>query len=249
MFGRRGADNNKNVPPVPPAPPQWPPAAKMDAALDAAIRLYTEALESAGKDCGGLAIRGPVPKSVARLLADCVSYEGRNGTEYLTLGLTPDFKAFSYQPHCRLFLMVNSALLMEDPIPAELRAQIAVGQVPRSLVDAHMMRRWVKHIHAVGTAAAAGDGPRLKAIVQSIVAETMDVARQTPSWIAERVNLRECVQEWCHGFPGAIGRPLSAEVKRMNDLPVTEFVEKMLTDFLVEQQMQGLEENRRARGR
>ncbi|MGZ8999210.1 MAG: hypothetical protein ACXW2T_10190, partial [Allosphingosinicella sp.] len=63
--------------------------------------------------------------------------------------------------------------------------------------------------------------------------------------IAERVSIVDCAREWCSGFPGTIGRPLTAEVKRINALPMTDFVETLITDFLVETQMRGLSEQRR----
>lgn len=217
----------------------------MDAALDAAIRLFTQSLEQSGHDCGELAIRGPAPSSVTKLLSDCVVYQGKNGLEFLTLGLTKDFKAFSYQPHCRLFMILNSAMLMEDPISSDLRAKIAVGQVPRPLVDAHMMKRWIKYIRPVGNTMAAGDYAGLTIILKNIQAELVDVGQKAPAWISQRVNLRECAQEWASGFPGTIGQLLSADVKRMNNLPMTDFVSKLLTDFMAEVQMQGLMERQR----
>ena len=248
MFGWRVADPAKDIRPLPAPPPAdvWPPFQKMDGALEAALRLFTQALEQAGQDCGGLGVRGPVPACVARLLADCVVYEGSRGRGYLTLGLTPDFKAFTYQPHCRLFLMLNCALLLEDPVSSDLRAPIAVAQVPRLLVEVQMMKRWIKYIRAAGTAASADDGDELRRIVQDVVAELTEIAQQAPAWIGAHVNLRDCVTEWCSGFPAAIGRPLSADVRRLNDLPMTDFVEKMLTEFLIQTQMRGVAARRRA---
>jgi hypothetical protein len=237
MFGRRAADPGKNVPP--PAPPAdvWAPIRQMDDALEAALRLFTRELELAGQDCGGLAVRGPVPADVRKLVSECIVYQGSKGAEYLTLGLTRDFKAFSYQPHCRLFIILNSVYLMEDPITAELRAQIAVGQVPRPFVDAHMMKRWIKYIQPTGKAVAAGDGDAAKAIVDSLRREMGEVMQRTPAWIAQRINVRECAVEWCSGFPGTIGRVLSPDVKRMNNLAVSDFVAETLTQFLADMQM------------
>lgn len=240
MFGRRTGFGTRAPSPPPPPSDIWPPHQKMDGALDAAIRLITRALDQAGYDCGRLAIRGPVPSNVAKLLADCIVYSGENGSEYLTLGLTRDLKAFSYQPHCRLFMIINSALLLEDPISSDLRGQIAVSQTPRPLVDAHMMKRWIKYIRPVGRAAAAGDGNALSAIMLSIRSEIVDVAQSTPAWISERIDLTQCADEWTSGFPGTLGRPLSPDVKRLNDLPMTDFVHKRLTDFLAEMQAQGM---------
>lgn len=240
MFGRRAAGFGQKPPsPPPPQSDVWPPFQKMDTALDATIRLFTQAFDQAGHDCGGLAIRGLVPPSVGSLLSDCIVYQGKNGPEYLTLGLTQDFKAFSYQPHCRLFLILNGVGFMEDPISPDLRAQIAVSQLPSPLVEAHMMKRWIKYIRPVGEASAAGDGDALRTILRNIRAETAEVEQQAPQWIAQRIKLRERAEEWCSGFPGTIGRPLSKEVKRINNLPMSDFVADLVTDFLVQMQMRG----------
>jgi hypothetical protein len=236
MFGRRTADPGKKAPPPPPPADVWAPVRKMDDALEAVLRLFTRELERAGQDCGGLAVRGPVPDAVATLLSDCIVYQGANGMEYLTLGLTRDFKAFSYPPHCRLFFILNGALLLEDPVSSELRGQITIGQVPRPFVDAHMMKRWIKYIQPTGKAIAAGDGDAAQAIVDSLRREMAEVVQQTPAWISQRFDLRECAVEWCSGFPGTIGRPLSPDVKKINNLPMSDFVEQTLTKFLVEMQ-------------
>lgn len=241
MFGRRtGFGTRAPSPPPPPPSDIWPPYQKMDSALDAAIRLITRALDSAGHDCGGLAIRGPVPTNVAKLLSDCIVYQGENGPGYLTLGLTRDLKGFSYQPHCRLFMIINSVLLLEDPISSELRGQIAVSQTSRALVDAHMMKRWIKYIRPVGKAAAAGDGDGLKSILLNIRREVAEGVQAAPAWISEHVNLNECADEWTSGFPGTIGRQLSPDVKRLNDLPMSDFVHKQLIDFMAETQARGM---------
>jgi hypothetical protein len=218
----------------------------MNAALDAAIRLFTQALEQAGRNCEGLAIAGPPPASVAALLADCVVYPGEQGPEFLTLGLTRDFEGFSYQPHCRLFLIINAALILEDLKAGPLRADIADSQVLRPLVDAHMMKRWIKYIRPTGRAVAEGDTARLSTIMPELLAETAEIGGRAPRWLLERVSIEECANEWCSGFPGTIGRPLTPDVKRINDLPMTDFVERMITEFLVETQMRGISEQRRS---
>jgi hypothetical protein len=228
-------------------PPTWQvetslPVEKMNAALDAAIRLFTHALKQAGQDCGGLALDGPAPPAVASLLAESVTYPSENGSEFLTLGLSLDFKAFSYQPHCRLFLIINAALILEQLRDSPLRSDVAMGQVPRQLVDAHMMKIWIKYIRPTANAIADKDKNILATILRPLISETKNLRQLVPSWIAQRVNVEECSREWCSGFPATIGRPLTADVKRINKLPVTEFVGKLITDFLAEAQMEGLRE-------
>lgn len=244
MFGRRTGFGTRAPSPPPPPSDVWPPYQKMNGALDAAIRLITQSLDQAGYDCGRLAMRGPVPSNVAKLLSDCIVYEGENGSEYLTLGLTRDLKAFSYQPHCRLFLIINGVSLLEDPISSDLRQQIAVSQTPRPLVDAHMMKRWIRYIRPMGKAVAANDGNALHAIMDAIRREIADVAQSAPAWISGRIDLGECADEWTSGFPGTIGRRLAPDVKRLNDLPMTDFVHTQLTGFFAEMQAQGMQQRR-----
>ncbi len=248
MFGRRTTPFSAGAPTPPPPPSDggWPPFRKMDAALDAAIRLFTRALEDAGQDCGGLSIPGAPPPAVAALLADCIVYEEDRGPEYLTLGVTQDFKAFSYEPHCRLFLIINAALILEDLDSGPLRSDIAISQVPRPLIDAHMMKRWIGFIRPTGQASVSGDVDGLTDIHRAMIGETMAIGRLAPRWITERVSIEECARSWCAGFPGTIGRPLTSEVKRINDLPMSDFVEKLITDFLIETQTRGLNERRSA---
>lgn len=242
MFGRRATGFGSKAPPSPP-PSDWLSFDKMDAALDAAIRLFTHALDAAGQDCGALAIRGPKPAAVAQRLADCIVYPGEGGEHYLTLGLTRDFKAFSYQPHCQLFLILNAVLILEDLPDSPLRAQIAVSQVPQPLVHAHMMKRWIKFIRPVGRALTQGEEV-LTGLMRDILTETREVARLVPGWIAERVDCEAIAHEWCLGFPGTIGRPIDADVQPINDLPMSEFVAQLITDFLARTQAQGLMERR-----
>lgn len=245
MFGRRKIPFGADAPPPPPSADEWLPFSKMNHALDSAIRLFSRALEQAGQDVGGLAIAGDPPPDVAALLADCIVYAGETGPEYLTLGISPDFKSFAYQPHCRLFLIINAALILEDLPPGPLRSEIAVSQLPRPLVDAHMMKRWIAFIRPTGAAMAGGDGEGLGQIVQHLISDVRAVESLSPRWISERVPVQDCAREWCAGYPATIGRPLDAEVKRINDLPMSDFVEELITQFLVETQTRGMMEQRR----
>ncbi len=237
MFGRRKTPVNQAPPP--PSPPRpWEPAEKMDRALEAAIRLYTEAFRTAGGDCMALGLPGAPPSGVAGLLADCVVYN--DGREFLTLGVTRDFEAFSYQPHCQLYLMINAALILEDLPPSPLRNEIAIAQVGAPLIHAQLMRRWITSIRPAGDALKAGQ-TALSALASRMLADLQSVAEQTPPWLAAKVDLNDCLDQWRGGFPGAIGRPLDPNIQRMNGLPVTKFIETLLTDFLVETQMRGLQ--------
>ena len=130
----------------------------MDHALDGAIRLFTRALDDSGVDAGPLAIRGAVPSNVTQALAECTTYRGEDdgGLTYLVLGVTADFKAFSYPPHCRLFMIINSTGICEDPAAATILDQLAPGQFPSPLLDAHLMRRWIRYILDVPEAMRGG---------------------------------------------------------------------------------------------
>jgi hypothetical protein len=243
MFGwRKSTPGSK--PPGPPPPPAetWVPLVKMNTALDAAIRLFTQALDQAGHDCGGLALRGPVPPAVASLLADSIVYPGEDGPEFLTLGLTVDFNGHSYPPHFRLFMIINAALILEDLPASPLRSQSAVSQVPRPLIDAHMMRIWIRYILPTGNAFVRQDKAGLDAILRGLITETMALRRLTPDWISKRIDIEERSREWCGGFPATLGRPLTPEVKRINNLPMTDFIETRIRDYMVEVQTRGIAE-------
>ena len=60
-----------------------------------------------------------------------------------------------------------------------------------------------------------------------------------PEWIVQQLNFEEIAKEWIlGGYPAAISQPLTADVKRINMLPMTDFVADMITKFLAEAQGQ-----------
>ena len=246
MFGRR------KEPFRPPAPPPPPPGAtepfpidKMDRALEATIRLFTRVLDDAGVDAGPLALRGPVPDNVGGLLANCATYRAGDGEPptYLALGITPDFKAFSYPPHCRLFFILNSVGICEDPAAAHILRDLAPHQLPAPLVDAHFMRRWIRFILPTADALKQGQAA-LEALTKSLIDAMVEVARQVPPEFAARLDVQGMAREWCSGFPGTIGRPLDDSVPRMNGLPMTPFIENVLVGELARIQAEGLRQQR-----
>ena len=245
MFGRRKTPPGY-APPAPPSPPSGRgpepfPIEKMDRALDGAIRLFTRALDQAGVDAGGLAIRGEVPTGVTQALADCTTYRGEEdgGLTYLVLGLTADFKAFMYPPHCRLYFIINSTGICEDEHAASILSTLAPHQLPGPLVDAHLMRSWIRFILPCGKALQDGQAA-LEQLHGQLMADLMAVIRRVPPRFEQQLDLKSTFQEWGGGFPGTIGRPLSPDVERMNGLPVTPFISQTLTNYLVELQMEGL---------
>lgn len=249
MFGRRKTPFGGTPAggPPPPSGKEPYPIEKMDRALDGAIRLFTRALDHAGVDAGPLAIRGEVPTRVTAALAECTTYRGEDdgGLTYLVLGLSADFKAFTYPPHCRLFLILNSTGICEDPAAADFLDQLAPDQFPSPLVDAHMMRRWIRHILDVPDALRGG-AAAVEALHHRLMDELVEVIQSAPAAIASKIDARAHFDEWSNGLPAAIGRPLTADVPRMNHLPMTPFIEDTLIQFLAELQMRGLSERRRA---
>lgn len=213
----------------------------MDRALDGAIRLFTRVLDEAGVDAGALAVRGEVPADVTKSLADCTTYRGEDdgGLTYLALGITADFKAFSYSPHCRLFMIINSTGICEDPAAASILKTLAPEQLPSPMIDAHLMRRWVHLILATNEAIRGGQ-QSLQAFQERIMDELMAVLNNVPADWAARIDLKSRFMEWSAGFPGTIGRPLTDDVRRMNGLPVTPFIEETLTQYLADLQMRGM---------
>jgi hypothetical protein len=250
MFGKRRVPfggKPKAEPPIPPGGGAEPyPIERMDAALDGAIRLFTRALDLAGIDMGSLAIRGSVPADVIQQLTDCTSFRGgEDGSPtYLVLGVTRDFKAMMYPPHCQMFLIVNSAGICEDSSEG-LLASLAPMQLPQPLVQAHVMRRWIRFILPTGRAMKDGEAGLVR-LHQQLSAEINDVLSQIPNKLAAQIGPANIAEEWCWGFPAVYTQPLTAETERMNNLPVTGFIAQTLTNFLADMQMRGLQEQRRA---
>ena len=242
MFGRR------KEPPADPPPPGGKepfPIDKMDAALDGAIRLFTRALDEAGVDAGALAIRGEVPANVTQALAECTTYRGQDdgGLTYLVLGLTADFKEFMYPPHCRLFFIINSTGICEDEHTQSFLKQLAPGQLPGPLLDAHLMRQWIRYILPTGAALKAGFS-ELEALHQHMMRDLMAALNRTPPVLARSIDDKAVFRDWAGGFPGTIGRPLDDSVPRMNGLPVTPFIEDVLIRELARLQAEGLRQER-----
>jgi hypothetical protein len=239
MFGTRNTGFGRKAPPPPPFDPF--PIDKMDRALEAAILLFTTVLDEAGVDCGQLALRGPVPANVGALLADCTTYrrEPDGRPTFLALGVTPDFKQFSYPPHCRLYFVLNSVGICEDPHAAGLLGHLAEGQLPDPLVDAWLLRKWVQFILRTNDALRGGD-VALKTFVDSLRSGLMEVIDRVPANWRSRFDLKERFLEFAGGFPGTIGHELTPETRRMNGLPVTPFIEDVLIRTLADLQAQGL---------
>lgn len=247
MFGRRKVPVGE-PPATPPSPPGGAepfPIDKMDRALEAAILLFTRVLDDAGVDAGALALRGGVPGDVGGMLAACTSYRGGEHGEsiYLALGITPDFKGFSYPPHCRLFFILNSVGICEDPAAASILPGLAPHQLPGPLIDAHFMRRWIRFILPTAVAVKEGQAA-LEALMRRLVDELVDVATMVPKPFAARIDLQALMREWSSGFPGTIGRPLDDGVPRMNGLPMTPFIEGVLTSELARLQAEGIRQER-----
>jgi hypothetical protein len=243
MFGRRKVPfgSEGNGPPPPPSGKDPFPIEKMDRALENAIRLFTRALDEAGVDAGELAIRGEVPPNVTKQLAECTTYRGEEdgGLTYLALGITPDFKAFMYPPHCRLYLIINSTGICEDPHTQSFLKTLAPAQFPGPMVDAHIMRTWIRYILPTGEALRQG-AETLGNLHESMMHDMTAVVRRVPPAFAQQLDLKEIFKEWVSGFPGTIGRPLTPDVERMNGLPVTPFIAETLTRFLAELQADGI---------
>lgn len=246
MFGRKGLTS----PPPPGSADDFEAivaaGGKIDRAMSGAVALLTQVLADAGRDPGALGMSGPAPQNVAALIAECITYDGDKGREYATLGVTRDFKAFSYQPHCYLFVIANTIGIAQDlPVP-EMRAQLAAPQAAEPLFHAHVMRRWVRHIRPVGKALAAQDMAALTQCMKAVQEDIGSVVRATPQWMREQLDVVQLAKDWAAGFPATIGRPLDASVKRMNDIPMPDFVHETLVNWLARLQARGLSERNRA---
>jgi hypothetical protein len=215
----------------------------MDRALEAAIGLFTHTLDEAGVDAGQLALRGQVPVDVGGLIAGCTTYRDGVTPTYLALGVSPDFKAMAYPPHCRLFFILNSVGICEDPAARSLLNDLAPHQLPGPLIDAHFMRRWIRFIQPTADAMKQGQAA-LESMMRRMIDELVEVAAMVPKPFAERIDLELRMREWASGFPAVIGRPLDDSVPRMNGLPMTPFIENVLNSELARLQADGLRQQR-----
>lgn len=212
----------------------------MDDALQAAIRLFTRALDEAGVDAGGLAIRGDPGPDVSGRLASCTTYRSApDEITFLALGITPDFKQFMYPPHCRLFFILNSTGICEDPTAQSILPTLARAQFPSPLIDAHLMRQWIRFILPTGQAMTSG-AQALEQMFVQMLEKIMGVLRLVPPEFASQADLKARYDEWVSGFPGTIGHRLDDGVQRMNGLPVTPFIGDVLTRELARLQAEGL---------
>lgn len=236
MFGRKGT----TPPPASPHPaqsaPQWWPVAQLGPALDATLALFTSALRPIGRDLGPFSQAGSTSQ-VAQQLTQAVLHTDASGPKFVNLGITTDFKAFTYQPHCNLFMILNAINLLEDPVSADLRNQIASGQLARPCADAVIMRAWLDFVEPVGEAARSGSENALNAVGERLVRTLVQRAQQLPEWIAQAIDLREVAHEWGSGFPGLYTQPMDDEVKTLNGLVMRPFVAEQITDFLAKLQM------------
>lgn len=241
MFGRRKQPVQPPAGPPPPGGKEPFPIDKMDRALEGAIRLFTRVLDDAGVDPGALALRGPVPDGVTQALADCTTYRGQEdgGLTYLALGLTADFKEFMYPPHCRLFFIINSTGICEDEHAQGVLKQLAPGQLPGPLIDAHLMRVWIRYILPTAKALKAG-AAALEDLHQNLMRDLMAVLNRAPPELARNIDGKAVFRDWAGGFPGTIGRALDDSVPRMNGLPMTPFIEDVLIRELARLQAEGL---------
>lgn len=212
----------------------------LDRALCASIALFSEVLAAAGEDPGALGMEGGGSGRVGELLAQSITYTGAAGPEYVTLGVSQDFKAFSYQPHCFLFLVSNAVGICEDLPDTQTRAQIAASECAVPLFHAHVMRRWASQVVPVGKAMAANDGDALHRAMMTIQHQIRAVIDAAPPWMRERVDLDSLAADWLTGYPATIGRPIDETVRRLNGLPMSDFVHQTLTDWMANLQMQGM---------
>ena len=238
-------------PPMAPAPPtpSWEPVDKLDAALDAAIKLFSRALEQAGKNGGKLALPGAPPANVSSTLAESVVYGAEGSRKFMTLGLTQDFRAYRYSPQFQLFMILGAANRLASA-GARPAAERVLGQIPRALLHAQMMKAWIRFIVPTGEALRAKeDRPdRLADIARGVDAALLVVQQSAPSWMSRHVDLGEAGLSWSQGYPAALSQNLGADTPRLNALPMSRPAADMIVQFMGAAQAEGLKAPRRAVG-
>ena len=235
--------------PARPTGPSWEPVDKMDAALDAAILLFSRALAQAGRNGGRLALPGAPPANVSSALADCVVYGAEGARKFVTLGLTQDFRAYRYSPQLQLFMILNAANLLEsaEPRPA---AELVLGQIPRAMLHAHMMKAWIRFIVPTGEALRAKEdrAENLADIMRGMNVALAVIQQSTPGWMSRHVDLSEAGLSWSQGYPAALSQNLGADTPRLSGLPMSRPAADMIVQFLSATQADAVKEPRRAVG-
>jgi hypothetical protein len=246
LFGSKPLADSEPSAPAPSAP-AWEPIDKMDAALGAAIRLFARAVEQAGKGCGKLSLPGAPPKNVVSLLADSVVFTADGGDKFLTLGQSQDLKTFLYAPHVQLYTILSVATLLESDA-RQLSSKVVLAEVPRALLHAQMMKRWIRFIQPTGDAlrTQADREERLTSIMRGLKAEVFSIARTAPGWIWPDVDANEAVESWTKGYPAALSHYLGADTPRISGLPMSQPAADAILNLLAATQADGARQPRRA---
>lgn len=235
-FGRR--NDGPSAPPPPIDGDNEYPIRKMRDALELAIALCTDVLLRTGRDCGTLGIHRQYPPNVGRQLAECITYKSENQPSFLALGQTKDFIGFSYQPHCRLFFVINAIGIAESMALSPQMPTNAARELCRALVDAHLMRNWIDYIQPTGKA-LADDAEAITNLLVAMRKSMKQIFLHAPDWLTNEVDVEAQLVDWGDGWPGVLTHTLKSDTGRLNGLPLTPFIEQVLTNFLVEAQMNG----------
>lgn len=236
-FGRR--NDGPSAPPPPIGGDNEFPIRKMRDALELAIALCSDVLLRTGRDCGTLGIHRPYPPNVGRQLAECITYNSENQPSFLALGQTKDFIGFSYQPHCSLFLIINAIGIAESIALSPQMPTIALRELcSRALVNAHLMRNWIDYIQPTGKA-LGDDAEVMTGLLVAMRKSMRRIFLHAPDWLTNEVDVEAQLVGWGGGWPGTLTHPLKSDTARLNGLPLTPFIEQVLTNFLVEAQMNG----------
>ncbi len=251
MFGvfKRLFPGKPPAAPAPPRAPSWEPVDKIDAALNAAILLFSRALEQAGKNGGKLALPGAPPADVSSTLADSVVYGAEGSRKFVTLGLTQDFRTYRYSPQFQLFMILGAAYLLETA-GSRPAAERVLRQIPRALLHAHMMRAWIGSIVPTGEALRAKEqrAEMLTDIMRGVNAALAAVQQAMPGWMSRHVDPSEAGLSWSQGYPAALSQNLGADTPRLNALPMSCPAADMIVQFMSATQADGSTAPRRAVG-
>jgi hypothetical protein len=202
----------------------WPPGEPLDAALAAAIRLFSRRLEQSGKSAGRLSLPGEAPQGVAAAIAGgVIPAADSGGRKFLTFAASADLKSFTYTPHLQLYRIYAAATLLETGAP-RLPAELVASEAPPALLHAHLMRGWLRYVAPTGEALRVKDAreARLEVVARGLSAELSAIAGSAPRWLSAQVDIGEAVESWTHGYPAALSQYLSVDTPRINDLAMSQ---------------------------
>ena len=217
--------------------------------LDHVINLFTEALEKAGRPCGVLARHGEYYSGLGNKLGDSIIFRAVEDLPYYCLlSKSADLKRYSYEPHCRLFEIIGAYHLVteihklqaKETVRRKTDDHLIAIQIGPSIVCAHLTLIWLEFALPITSALNNSDLKAANMAFTSYRSKTAKFLHDIPSWISDYANLKVLFADYADAYPIISHRVLLPETKRLNNLPMTEFIYKLIIDVMSEMQAKAI---------